>query len=118
MRTCEGLTEFCADARAAGGIFIGDFACEDSTLTLRNVLSMTANDLARFDIALTQGRLLSPESMRAMWTTGRSPSGEALPHGLGWFVVTRDGEPLDWHTGLWEGAYSALYLKAPAGISP
>ena len=24
-----------------------------------------------------------------------------------------NGETLLWHTGLWEGAYSALYLKAP-----
>jgi CubicO group peptidase (beta-lactamase class C family) len=49
-----------------------------------------------------------------MWTAGRAPSGEALPYGLGWFMASPGGEPLVWHTGLWEGAYSALYLKAPA----
>jgi hypothetical protein len=32
---------------------------------------------------------------------------------LGWFVASPKGERLIWHTGLWEGAYSALYLKAP-----
>ena len=49
-----------------------------------------------------------------MWTAGRSPSGAALPYGLGWFVEEHQGEQLLWHTGLWEGQYSALYLKVPA----
>lgn len=71
-------------------------------------------DLARFDVALTEGRLLSPASQRAMWSAGRSPSGAALPHDLGWFVQAYADEPLIWHSGPWEDAYSALYLKAPA----
>jgi CubicO group peptidase (beta-lactamase class C family) len=211
MQTFRGFTEFCTDVRGAGGIFFGDYACQDSALTLRHVLSMTANgrpgtrffynppsfswasrpmaevaetsfsdltaslvfgpagmtrsarlhrrlplppalatalakpyhldsagrivpspapalqgdgaaggviasamDLARFDIALSQGRLLSPASLSVMWAPGRSPSGEPLPYGLGWFVAAPQGETLIWHTGLWEGAYSALYLKAPS----
>jgi CubicO group peptidase (beta-lactamase class C family) len=48
-----------------------------------------------------------------MWTPGRSPAGEILPYGLGWFIASPQGERLIWHTGLWEGAYSALYLKVP-----
>ncbi len=211
MTTYDGFTEFCADVRGNGGIFFRDYECDRYPLTLRNVLSMTANgvpgtrffynppsyswasrpiaqvagttfseliaaevfvpagmthsartnrrlaltpalasqlatpyhvdstgtvvvsappppqgdgaaggvvstamDLARFDIALTRGRLLSPASLHAMWTAGRAPSGTVLPYGLGWFVQDDTGEPLIWHSGLWEGAYSALYLKAPA----
>lgn len=74
----------------------------------------TAMDLARFDIALDQGRLISTASRAAMWSAGRSPSGSALPYGLGWFVQDFGDEKLLWHTGLWDGAYSALYLKAPS----
>lgn len=211
MRSYADFDEFCADARARGGIFFRDVACTDSALTLRHVLSMTANgvpghrfwynpplfswasrpmaevsgrpfsdlvadlvfrpagmtrsarthrrlslpaamldslarphhldstgtavaseapppqgdgaaggvvssvaDLARFDIALTRGTLLRPESRRALWTSGRDSSGRALPYGLGWFIGTLDGTEAVWHTGLWEGAYSALYLKIPA----
>jgi CubicO group peptidase (beta-lactamase class C family) len=211
MQSFRNFKEFCEEAHAAGGIFFGDYACHDSTLTLRRVLSMEANgkpgtrffynppsyswasrpmaevaetsfsaltaslvfgpagmtrsarrhrrlplptdlasalakpyhvdsagrvvpseppppqgdgaaggviasamDLARFDIALAQGRLLSPGSLRQMWTPGRSLSGETLPYGLGWFIAAPGGETLIWHTGLWEGAYSALYLKVPA----
>jgi CubicO group peptidase (beta-lactamase class C family) len=208
--TYEGFTDFCHDNRERGGIFFRDYECDTQPLTLRHVMSMTANgtpgtrfwynpisyswasrpmmqvtktpfstlvskyvfepadmqhsarihralplrpdlaealakpyaldsanvlapsappppqgdgaaggvissamDLARFDIALTQGRLLSRASLKQMWSPTRTPSGTTLPYGLGWFVTTVRGERLVWHTGLWEGAYSALYLKVP-----
>lgn len=74
----------------------------------------TAHDMARFDIALTQGRLINAASRKAMWMAGQSPTGAPLPYGLGWFVEPMDGEPVVWHTGLWEGSCSALYLRLPA----
>lgn len=73
----------------------------------------TAMDLARFDLALDRGELLPPRARRLMWTPGRSSSGATLPYGLGWFVQEVDGRRVVWHSGLWEGAYSALYLKVP-----
>ncbi|MEP7345866.1 MAG: serine hydrolase domain-containing protein [Gemmatimonadaceae bacterium] len=73
----------------------------------------TAHDLARFDVALTNDRLLSPASRQRMWTAGRAPSGAILPYGIGWFVQELQGETLLWHSGLWEGAYSAIYLRVP-----
>ena len=51
-----------------------------------------------------------PSVREEMWT----PAGAAIPYGLGWFVTEVTGERVVWHTGLWEGAYSALYLKVPA----
>ena len=208
MRHYRNFAEFCASAREAGGIFFADYACEDDQLTLRHVLSMTANgavgtrfwynppsyswasrpiaevtgrtfselvdslvfrpagmrharrtnrnlplppeiakrlavpyhidsagrvvrsqppppqgdgaaggviasvmDLAAFDIALSSGRLLEPEWRAKLWTPARTPSGESLPYGLGWFLGAIDGRQVAWHTGLWEGQYSALYLK-------
>ena len=206
----EGFADYCASARQSGGLFYKDFACDSQTISLRQVLSMTANgtpgtrffynppvyswasrpmaqvagrpfselvgslvfepagmmsaarvhrrlplppeaaralatpyavdaqgvasvapppapqgdgaaggvissamDLARFDMALSQGRLLSEKSRTTMWTPTRALDGTPLPYGLGWYVRTVNGETLLWHTGLWEGAYSALYLKAP-----
>jgi hypothetical protein len=43
-----------------------------------------------------------------------SRNGEALPYGLGWYVQEYQGHTLVWHSGWWEDAYSALYLKVPA----
>lgn len=74
----------------------------------------TVLDLAKFDIALDAGRLISADSRTAMLAPTRAIGGEPLPYGLGWFVQTYRGTPLVWHSGWWEDAYSALYLKSPA----
>ena len=208
MQRYAGFISFCSDVRQAGGMFFSDFQCESDRLTLRHVLSMTANgtpgtrfwynppvyswgsrpiaevagrsfsdltvelvfrpagmtrsarihrrlplradlvselarpyradstggwteapepgpqgdgaaggvistatDLARFDIALMQNRLISESSRQLLWRSGQAPDGTRLPYGLGWFLGELKGEPVAWHTGLWEGAYSALYLK-------
>ncbi|MFX4228786.1 MAG: serine hydrolase [Porticoccaceae bacterium] len=73
----------------------------------------TVLDLARFDIALDQDMLISAESREAMMEPTQSNSGEALPYGLGWYVQNYLGHKLIWHSGWWEDAYSALYLKIP-----
>lgn len=214
MRSFRNFAEFCDATRGEGGIFFGDFACTDDRLTLRHVLSMTANgeepgtrfwynppsyswasrpmaevagkpfsdlvdslifrpagmrnsartnrnrplpaelaarlavpyhldsagrpvrsdppppqgdgaaggviasamDLARFDVALSTGKLLAPEWRDRMWIPTRTPSGAALPYGLGWFLGEYKGRRLTWHTGLWEGRYSALYLKVLSDV--
>ncbi len=71
----------------------------------------SAMDLARFDVALMNDRLITAAMREALWTPTRTPDGRALFYGLGWFLKTLEGRRLAWHTGLWEGQYSALYLK-------
>ncbi len=73
----------------------------------------TVLDLARFDVALDQGVLISAASRAAMMAPTRTSKGEALPYGLGWFVQEYQGHTLVWHSGWWDDAYSALYLKIP-----
>ena len=73
----------------------------------------TVMDLARFDVALDEGWLISEVSKAEMWRPGRSPTGAVLPYGIGWFVQRVDGRRAVWHSGWWEKAYSALYLKLP-----
>jgi CubicO group peptidase (beta-lactamase class C family) len=73
----------------------------------------TVADLAKFDIALDEGRLLSDASKAEMWRPGRSPSDAVLPYGIGWYVQEVDGRRVVWHAGWWEQAYTALYLKLP-----
>jgi hypothetical protein len=69
--------------------------------------------MARFDAALDAGLLISDASKAEMWRPGRSSTGTVLPYGIGWYVEEVDGRRMVWHTGLWEQAYSALYLKLP-----
>ncbi len=73
----------------------------------------TVLDLAKFDIGLDRGVLISADSRAEMMTPTRSVNGKALPYGLGWFVQEYEGNKLVWHSGWWEDAYSALYLKIP-----
>ncbi len=74
----------------------------------------TVLDLAKFDVALDEGALISAKSRAEMMTPTRSSDGEALPYGLGWYVQKYKGHTLVWHSGWWEDAYSALYLKIPS----
>ncbi len=73
----------------------------------------TVLDLARFDIAFDSGQLISAESRAEMMSPTISNSGNALPYGLGWYVEDYQGTTLNWHSGWWDDAYSALYLKIP-----
>ena len=73
----------------------------------------TALDLAKFDVALDAGKLVSARSRERMMTPMRTASGKALPYGLGFFVQEHRGRKLVWHSGWWEKAYSAIYLKVP-----
>jgi len=73
----------------------------------------TVLDLARFDIALDRDVLISTESREAMITPMQSNKDETIPYGLGWYVQNHQGHKLIWHSGWWENAYSALYLKIP-----
>lgn len=74
----------------------------------------TALDLARFDIALDQAELVTAKSRAAMMTATRLVDGRKVPYGLGWYVQEYEGQTLVWHSGWWEDAWSALYLKIPA----
>ena len=75
-------------------------------------LVASAVDVAKFSIALDQGRLLS-DSMRARaMTPVVAPSGDTLPYGLGWFVQEHSPVTLVWHYGHWFSS-SSLIVKVP-----
>jgi CubicO group peptidase (beta-lactamase class C family) len=73
-------------------------------------LSSTVTDLARYSIALDEGRLLSAAARERMF----SPAGNTFPYGLGWFTQTVAGERVVWHTSWWPDAYSGLLVKVPS----
>ncbi len=73
----------------------------------------TVEDLARFDIAFDTGKLVSDAARAQMFTASRTPSGDTLPYGLGWFVEEVNGRKIVWHYGWFPPTVSALYLKVP-----
>lgn len=74
----------------------------------------TVLDLATFDQALDSDRLLKPETKAILFQRFQNHKGEVQDYVLGWFAETYRGMELFWHSGWWEDAYSALYLKIPA----
>jgi CubicO group peptidase (beta-lactamase class C family) len=73
----------------------------------------TVEDLVRFSVALDQGKLLRPESLRQMYTPGTLNDGTVLDYALGWDVRT-DAAGQRWvaHSGGATGGSSYL-LRSP-----
>ncbi len=75
----------------------------------------SADDLARWDIALLGGRLLDPAMRRLWWSPGRLADGTTTSYGMGWVVAELDGRRELWHNGYAPGAggfcFNALFPK-------
>ena len=75
-------------------------------------LMSSVNDLAKYSIAIDQQKWVSEESWNKMLSPFKTPKGEELIYGLGWFTKPYGGHKMIWHTGWWLG-YSSLFLKIP-----
>jgi len=73
----------------------------------------TVLDLAKFDIAIDENRLISESSKQLMFTPNHNNKGERLPYAIGWFVQEYKGIQLIWHYGWQPDSYSSLILKVP-----
>src|SRR5688572_1314871 len=84
-----------------------------NAVTTAGEATSTVVDLAKFDVALDEDRLIRPESRARMWTPAVSNAGQTLPYALGWFVEEIAGQKAMWHYGWLPPSVSALYLKVP-----
>jgi CubicO group peptidase (beta-lactamase class C family) len=62
-------------------------------------LVSTVADMARWDAALSSGRLLKPETLRLMWTATKLAGGKTQDYGFGWSVGTYRTRPRVSHGG-------------------
>jgi CubicO group peptidase (beta-lactamase class C family) len=77
-------------------------------------LVSTVYDFAKFDLALRNGQLgVSRGTLAAAWTAPVSTTGLALPHGMGWFVQSYNGEPVVWQYGISPAVSSSLVITLP-----
>jgi CubicO group peptidase (beta-lactamase class C family) len=84
------------------------------TLGAGNGLISTALDFAKFDLAIRQHVLFSSDTLANAWRNPVNSSGQLLPHGMGWFVQTYNGEPVVWQFGIDPDAASALVVTLPS----
>jgi CubicO group peptidase (beta-lactamase class C family) len=60
-------------------------------------------DLAKWDAALYERKLVKPSSYEAIWRPARLNDGEMVPYGFGWDLQEKDGHPAVSHDGAWQG---------------
>lgn len=77
-------------------------------------ISATAEDIIKFDNALDNDLILSPEYRELTETSYITDSGTPIPYAYGRYVQYINDEKILWHSGWDEDAgYSAIYLKFP-----
>jgi CubicO group peptidase (beta-lactamase class C family) len=80
-------------------------------------LLSTAEDLARFTIAVRARTLLQAATIEQMWTDGRTRDGAPTGYGLGWGVTpAQDGIRRLTHSGNQAGAASVFHVLPEAEL--
>jgi len=84
-----------------------------ATLTPGAGAVSTVRDIEQFDLAEKRGVLVPTDTLAAAWTPPVDASGQRLPHGIGWFLQTYNGEPVVWQFGVGDNASSSMTLLLP-----
>jgi CubicO group peptidase (beta-lactamase class C family) len=71
-------------------------------------LYLTVKDLAAWERALRERRLLGPASYEAWWEPVELANGTTYPYGFGWEIAEQRGQRLIEHTGSWQGFKAAI----------
>lgn len=69
----------------------------------------TAGDLVKWELALQEGRVLTPASMREMLAPARLTNGDLVPAGLGWAHYPLRGGVVVGHGGGFRTGYSSVF---------
>jgi hypothetical protein len=71
-------------------------------------LLSTVGDLAKWETALASGRIISSNSLEAMWSPVRLNDGSGCNYGLGWFLKKVNGHRHVFHPGGFAGAATII----------
>jgi len=69
--------------------------------------------LAKYCIALLQGKILSQPLLDRMWSPTVGADGTMEPYGLGWYNEEIKGHKTVWHGGWWPDAYAGMMVIVP-----
>jgi hypothetical protein len=119
MRTARVISEADIVPNRAAGYRLLDGALKNQewvapslNTTADGALYLTVHDLAAWDRALTEGRVLRPQSRTAMWTPARLADGSSVDYGFGWRLSPYRGHRAIGHTGSWQG-FKAMIQRSP-----
>jgi CubicO group peptidase (beta-lactamase class C family) len=77
----------------------------------------SARDMARWDAALWENRLVKPETLELAFTGGGITGGGRSDYGFGWVVRIKDGKKGVWHNGGWAGTRTMIARGLTNGIT-
>jgi serine beta-lactamase-like protein LACTB, mitochondrial len=80
-------------------------------------LCSTAVDLVRFAIAIEASKLVKPETLAEMFTSGKTRDGKETGYGFGWGIGELDGTRMVAHGGGQSGVSTHLLLLPDKGIA-
>ncbi len=81
-------------------------------------LFTTPTDLAKWDLALMDGKVLKPDSFQTMTTPRKLSDGRTKAYGCGLGVLQRDGDTILQHTGAVSGflAFNAMFPRTKSAV--
>lgn len=74
-------------------------------------LCSDASDVARFAVALLEGRILKPATLQEMWTSSKTKDGAPVGYGMGWSVGRFNGVREISHNGAQPKVSTLLYIR-------
>lgn len=79
----------------------------------------SAEDLLRFTLALADGKVLKPQSIKQLWTAAKTSSGAQGPFGLGWGVSQWKGRQMVGMNGAGPGTTTFLryFPESKSGLA-
>lgn len=96
-------------------------AMQPTIMTGDGNIYSSVRDLARWDAALREHKIISAASQQQAWSTGRLDDGNPIKdadgngYGYGW-VVEKPGELVS-HTGAWDGTSTFLSMNLRTGLT-
>jgi serine beta-lactamase-like protein LACTB len=77
----------------------------------------TADDLARFAVALQAGALIEKETLDRMWARQETRDGRLIDYGFGWSLSRHAGHDEVWHAGHQPRVSTLLYMRPEQGLA-
>jgi CubicO group peptidase (beta-lactamase class C family) len=97
--------------KAEGKLFKGRFVGQYLHARADTGLMSTARDLAKWIVALEQGRIV--KDPQTLWQGATSDAGRPLDYSYGWFVNTLPGHRLQHHNGNYRTGFQSVIRRFP-----
>jgi serine beta-lactamase-like protein LACTB, mitochondrial len=103
--------------RGGSGELLNSAPSDVSNRVAGGGLVATAEDVAKFAVALQRGVLLKPSTARAAWGRQTTRDRKVTGYGLGWIVAVTRGRTEAYHTGGQPRVSAVLYMAPRSGVA-